>query len=326
MFKAIQIIEKGINKARFLNVNKNDFPTHDVLIKVHYSTLNYKDALAITGKSPVVRNFPLIPGIDLSGEVITCKTNQYKTGDKVILNGWGVGESYWGGLSQYASVKPEWLVPLPESLTTKSAMSLGTAGYTAMLCVQAIEAHGISPDDGNILVSGAAGGVGSIATFLLAKRGYQVTASTGRLEESDYLKSLGAQEIIHRQELAGEGKPLQKERWAAAIDVAGSYTLANICASLKYGGVVAACGLAQGMDLPATVAPFILRGISLAGIDSVYQPIERRIKAWDALAQEIDSEALNKLTTEIKLSNAITYTQDLLDGKIKGRLVVDVNS
>ena len=326
MFKAIQITEKGINKARLLNVDKNDLPSHGVLIKVDYSTLNYKDALAITGKSPVVRSFPLIPGIDLSGEVITCNTSQYKKGDKVILNGWGVGESYWGGLSQYANVKPEWLVPLPSSLTTKSAMSLGTAGYTAMLCVQAIEAHGITPDDGNILVSGAAGGVGSIATLLLAKRGYQVTASTGRPEESDYLKSLGAQEVIDRKTLNEAGKPLQKERWSAAIDVAGSHTLANICASLKYGGIVAACGLAQGMDLPATVAPFILRGISLAGIDSVNQPIARRMRAWDALAQEIEGETLDKLTTEIKLSNAITYAQDLLDGKIKGRLVVDVNS
>ena len=326
MFKAIQITEKGINKARLLDVDKNDLPSHGVLIKVDYSTLNYKDALAITGKSPVVRSFPLIPGIDLSGEVITCNTSQYKKGDKVILNGWGVGESYWGGLSQYANVKPEWLVPLPSSLTTKSAMSLGTAGYTAMLCVQAIEAHGITPDDGNILVSGAAGGVGSIATFLLAKRGYQVTASTGRPEESDYLKSLGAQEVIDRKTLNEAGKPLQKERWSAAVDVAGSHTLANICASLKYGGIVAACGLAQGMDLPATVAPFILRGISLAGIDSVNQPIARRMRAWDALAQEIEGETLDKLTTEIKLSNAITYAQDLLDGKIKGRLVVDVNS
>lgn len=326
MFKAIQITEKGINKARLLDVDKNDLPSHGVLIKVDYSTLNYKDALAITGKSPVVRSFPLIPGIDLSGEVITCNTSQYKKGDKVILNGWGVGESYWGGLSQYANVKPEWLVPLPSSLTTKSAMSLGTAGYTAMLCVQAIEAHGITPDDGNILVSGAAGGVGSIATLLLAKRGYQVTASTGRPEESDYLKSLGAQEVIDRKTLNEAGKPLQKERWSAAIDVAGSHTLANICASLKYGGIVAACGLAQGMDLPATVAPFILRGISLAGIDSVNQPIARRMRAWDALAQEIEGETLDKLTTEIKLSNAITYAQDLLDGKIKGRLVVDVNS
>ena len=326
MFRAMLINEKGTNSSQVTELEMEQLPDNDVLVNIDYSTLNYKDALAITGKGPVVRQFPMVPGIDLAGQVVSSKSAHFKQGDYVLLNGWGVGENYWGGLSQYASVKPEWLIPLPDGLTTKAAMSLGTAGYTAMLCVQAIAKHGLMPEDGDILVSGAAGGVGSIATFLLAQRGYSVTASTGRPEDDAYLLKLGAKKVIARSQLNEAGKPLQKEQWAGAIDVAGSHTLANICASIQYGGAVAACGLAQGMDLPATVAPFILRGVSLLGIDSVYQPVERRLQAWQALAKEMNATVLDEVTTVVSLSNVVEKSHLLLEGKVRGRLVVDVNA
>ncbi|TBR44826.1 oxidoreductase [Marinomonas agarivorans] len=323
--KAIFINGKEKNSSTLAEIEADQLPDNDVLVNVDYSTLNYKDALAITGSSPVVRQFPMIPGIDLAGKVVSCKSGRFKKGDNVLLNGWGVGEQHWGGLAQYASVKEEWLVPLPTAFSSKQAMSLGTAGYTAMLCVQALEKQGIAPKDGPILVSGAAGGVGSIATFLLAQRGYEVTASTGRPHDSDYLLSLGAKNIIDRASLNQAGKPLQKELWVGAVDVVGSHTLANICASLQYGGAVAACGLAQGMDLPATVAPFILRGVSLLGIDSVYQPYDRRLQAWETLAKEIDATMLANVTTEIPLEDVIEKAGDLLAGQVQGRLVVNVN-
>lgn len=326
MFNAILINEKGKNASSLTSMDMTQLPDNDVVVKIDYSTLNYKDALAITGSSPVVRHVPMIPGIDFAGQVVSSKTDQYKQGDYVLLNGWGVGESHWGGLAQYASVKSDWLIPLPQGMTCQNAMSLGTAGYTAMLCVQALERHGIKPEDGDVLVTGAIGGVGSIATYLLAKRGYRVTASTGRVEDEAYLMKLGAKNIIHRSSLNEAGKPLQKEQWAGAIDVVGSHTLANVCASIKYGGAVAACGLAQGMDLPATVAPFILRGVCLLGVDSVYQPIERRMQAWQALANEISEDVLFDVTNTIPLSDVIDQASLLLAGKVKGRLVVDVNS
>lgn len=325
-FNAIVINEKGKNASQLAQMELEQLPDNEVVVKIDYSTLNYKDALAITGSSPVVRQFPIVPGIDFAGQVVSCKTKHFQEGDKVLLNGWGVGESHWGGLAQYASVQADWLIPLPKALSTKDAMSLGTAGYTAMLCVQALEKQNIKPNDGPILVSGAAGGVGSIATFLLAQRGYEVTASTGRLQDSDYLMTLGAKAVIDRSEFSQAGKPLQKEQWAGAIDVAGSHTLANICASIKYGGAVAACGLAQGMDLPATVAPFILRGVSLLGIDSVYQSYEKRLQAWEALAKEISPNVLAEVTSLVPLSTAIEKSTALLEGAVRGRLVVDVNS
>ncbi|MEJ6633542.1 MAG: MDR family oxidoreductase, partial [Oceanospirillaceae bacterium] len=258
--------------AQMSQIEEQQLPEGDVLIQVDYSTLNYKDSLAITGASPVVRNFPMVPGIDFAGTVEHSDHADFKAGDQVVLNGFGVGEGHWGGLAQKARVKGDWLVPLPTAFTPKQAMTIGTAGYTAMLCVMALEQQGVNPDQGEILVTGAAGGVGSVAVSLLAKLGFHLVASSGRPEEKDYLLSLGATQVMDRNELSEKGRPLAKERWAGAIDVAGSHTLANICASMKYGGTVAACGLAQGYDLPATVMPFILRGVTLAGIDSVYRP------------------------------------------------------
>ena len=325
MFKAIQITKNEDYSAALVTLDEAVLTEGEVVVKVDYSTLNYKDALAITGKGPVVRQFPMVPGIDFAGVVSASDDARFKAGDRVLLNGYGVGEVHWGGLAQYARVKADWLLPLPESLSPKQAMSLGTAGYTAMLCVQALERFGITPDHGDIVVSGAAGGVGSVAIYLLAQRGYRVVASTGRSADQAYLTALGATEVVDRAALSEKGKPLQKERWAGAIDVAGSHTLANICASLQYGGAVAACGLAQGMDLPATVAPFILRGITLLGIDSVYCPVAQRKQAWASLATEIDPQMLEDMTTEIALSEAIEQAGELLAGNIRGRVVVDVN-
>jgi len=325
MFKAIQITKNEDYSAALVTLDEAVLAEGEVVVKVDYSTLNYKDALAITGKGPVVRQFPMVPGIDFAGVVSASDDARFKAGDRVLLNGYGVGEVHWGGLAQYARVKADWLLPLPESLSPKQAMSLGTAGYTAMLCVQALERFGITPDHGDIVVSGAAGGVGSVAIYLLAQRGYRVVASTGRSADQAYLTALGATEVVDRAALSEKGKPLQKERWAGAIDVAGSHTLANICASLQYGGAVAACGLAQGMDLPATVAPFILRGITLLGIDSVYCPVAQRKQAWASLATEIDPQMLEDMTTEIALSEAIEQAGELLAGNIRGRVVVDVN-
>ncbi len=312
--------------AQMSQIEEQQLPEGDVLIQVDYSTLNYKDSLAITGASPVVRNFPMVPGIDFAGTVEHSDHADFKAGDQVLLNGFGVGEGHWGGLAQKARVKGDWLVPLPTAFTPKQAMTIGTAGYTAMLCVMALEQQGVNPDQGEILVTGAAGGVGSVAVSLLAKLGYTVVASSGRPEEKDYLLSLGATQVMDRNELSEKGRPLAKERWAGAIDVAGSHTLANICASMKYGGTVAACGLAQGYDLPATVMPFILRGITLAGIDSVYRPKADRIAAWNRLAEDLDLTHLDAIMTEITLSQALETAQEQMQGLTRGRFVVNVNA
>jgi acrylyl-CoA reductase (NADPH) len=298
---------------------------HDVLVKIDYSAINYKDGLALTGRSPIIRKFPLIPGIDFAGTVEHSDHPHYKPGDQVILNGWGVGESYPGGLAQYAKVNGDWLVKTPAALTTRQAMAIGTAGFTAMLCILALERHGLKPSDGDVLVTGAAGGVGSIAVAVLSRLGYRVVASTGRLQEADYLKGLGAASILDRAELSAPGKPLAKERWAGVIDSVGSHTLANACAGTKAEGAVAACGLAQGMDFPATVAPFILRGVSLLGINSVNTPTERRQLAWQRLATDLDAHKLDAMTQEITLGQVIAAAPEILAGKIRGRLVVNVN-
>ncbi|MEE4462292.1 MDR family oxidoreductase, partial [Azotobacter chroococcum] len=293
--------------------------------RVDCSTLNYKDALAITGKGPVVRRFPMVPGIDLAGTVEASANPDFKAGDAVLLNGWGVGENHWGGLAQKARLDGRWLIPLPRGFTARQAMAVGTAGYTAMLSVLALERHGVTPEQGEILVTGANGGVGSFAVALLARLGYRVVASTGRPEQADYLKKLGAGEIIERASLAEPGRPLARERWAGVIDSLGSHTLANACAATRYGGTVAACGLAQGMDFPATVAPFILRGVTLAGIDSVMRPREDRIAAWERLARDLDLALLDEITREVGLDEAIPVAGELLAGKVRGRVVVDVN-
>lgn len=326
MFKAI-LIDKNAStyNARLADMSEDQFPEGDVTVRVSYSTLNFKDGLAITGNSPVVRKFPMVPGIDFAGIVEESTHPRYKAGDRVLLNGWGVGESHWGGLAQKASVQGDWLIPLPSGLDEHQAMAIGTAGYTAMLCLMALERHGITPDKGDILVTGANGGVGSFAVSLLARNGYSVIAATGRPEESEYLKKLGAQSVINRNELSEPGRPLSKERWAGAIDSVGSHTLANVCAATRAEGAVAACGLAQGMDLPATVAPFILRGVSLLGINSVTQVYERRVEAWNRLQTDLDLSMLSEITREIMLGEAITASTDLLQGKIRGRLVVNVN-
>lgn len=326
MFKAI-LIDKNATSyhSQITGINEEQLPEGDVLVRVAYSTINFKDALAITGQSPVVRHFPMVPGIDFAGVVEESAHPNYKAGDKVLLNGWGVGESHWGGLAQKARVRGEWLIPLPKNLTEAQAMAIGTAGYTAMLCVMALERHGVTPAHGEVLVTGANGGVGSFAIPILARKGYSVIASTGRPQEEEYLKLLGATSIISRAELSEPGRPLQKERWAAAVDSVGSHTLANVCASIKAEGAVAACGLAQGMDLPTTVAPFILRGVSLLGINSVTQPYGSRIEAWKQLGIHLDLSQLSDITREIALSEAIPASTDLLQGKIRGRLVVNVN-
>ena len=296
----------------------------DVTVQVAWSTLNYKDGLAITGRSPVVRRFPMIPGIDFAGTVVASQHPAWHAGDQVLLNGWGVGETHYGGLAEKARVKGDWLVRLPAAFTPRQAMAIGTAGYTAMLCVLALEKHGIKPDDGEILVTGAGGGVGSVAIALLAKLGYQVVASTGRLAESAYLTGLGAASVIDRAELAAPGKPLGKERWAGVVDTVGSHTLANACATTRYRGAVAACGLAGGMDFPSTVAPFILRGVTLYGIDSVMAPRPVREEAWARLARDLDVGRLEALTTEIGLAEAPAYAEKILAGQVRGRLVVRV--
>jgi acrylyl-CoA reductase (NADPH) len=312
-------------RATLKKLDESQLPSGDVSVRVEYSTLNYKDALAITGKGPVVRQFPMVPGIDFAGTVEHSSSPSYRSGDKVLLNGWGVGEVHWGGLAQLARVKADWLIPLPEALTARQAMALGTAGYTAMLSVMALERHGITPGDGEILVTGAAGGVGSVAVALLSKLGFQVAAMTGRLAESDFLRELGAAQILDRAPFAAAGKPLAKERWAGAIDVVGSHTLANVCASLRYAGVVAACGLAGGMDFPATVAPFILRGITLAGIDSVMRPRPDRVEAWRRLSRDLEIKKLELLAVEISLAEALARASAFLEGQVRGRIIVDVN-
>lgn len=326
MFKGILIRKDDAGyRAAIEDIDEAQLPEGDVTIRVSHSTLNYKDGLAITGKGPVVRRFPMVPGIDLVGSVEDSTHPDYKPGDKVLLNGWGVGETHWGGLTQKARLKGDWLVPLPAAFTPQQAMAIGTAGYTAMLCVMALERHGLRPQDGEVLVTGAAGGVGGVAVALLAKLGYTVVATSGRAEETDYIKRLGASEVLPRADFASAGKPLGKERWAGAIDVVGSHTLANVCAATKYRGIVAACGLAGGMDLPASVAPFILRGITLQGIDSVMCPRAERIDAWQRLARDLDPAILTTLATEISLADAIPTAEKLMAGQLRGRVIVDVN-
>jgi len=323
--KAI-LIEKpeDTQTVSLTEVAEAQLPEGDVLVDVAYSTLNYKDALAITGKAPVVRRFPLVPGIDFTGTVAESSHPDFKPGDRVVLNGWGVGETHWGGLAERARVKGDWLVPLPESIDLRQAAAIGTAGYTAMLCVLALERQGVTPDQGEIVVSGAAGGVGSVATALLAARGFEVAAVTGRASEADYLRGLGASSVIDRAELTGKPRPLSKERWAGGIDVAGSTVLANMLSMMKYRGVVAACGLAAGMDLPSSVAPFILRSVTLAGVDSVMCPKADRLEAWSRLAQDLDLGKLEEMITELPFDKVIETAPQFLDGAVRGRIVVPV--
>ena len=324
--KAILLTREGDRfQARVAELGDNDLPEGDVTLEVTHSTVNYKDALALTDKSPIVRKWPMVAGIDGAGVVLASAHPSWKPGDRAILNGWGVGESHWGCLAQKARLKGDWLVRLPEGMTTREAMAIGTAGYTAMLCVMAIERLGVAPGRGDVLVTGATGGVGSIAVALLAGLGYRVVASTGKVAEKAYLASLGAAEVVDRAALAQPGKPLQKERWAAVVDSVGSHTLANACAQTMAEGAVAACGLAQGMDFPATVAPFILRGVTLAGVNSVTAPMDRRLEAWRRLAKELDRGKLASTITDIGLADAIAKAPDVIAGKVRGRLVVDVN-
>ncbi len=326
MFKAI-LANKGDDgyRAELTDLNEDQLPEGDVRVNVEYSTLNYKDALAITGKSPIIRKFPLIPGIDLAGTVESSDHPDYQAGDKVVLNGWGVGEKHSGGLAQKAVLKGDWLVPLPAAFTTRQAMAIGTAGYTAMLCVLALEQQGVTPDSGEILVTGASGGVGGVAVAVLAKLGYRVVAMTGRPQESDYVSGLGAAEIMDRSAYADAPRPLASERWAGVVDVVGSNTLANAIAASKYHGVVTACGLAGGMDLNTTVAPFILRGVKLVGVESVMCPRATRLQAWRRLGEDLDPAKLDAIAHDIGLTEAIDTASDLLNGKVRGRVIVDVN-
>jgi acrylyl-CoA reductase (NADPH) len=325
MFKAL-LLEKDDSgvRASVREVDDAGLPDGDVTIAVSYSTLNYKDALAITNKSPIVRSWPMVAGIDGAGTVLESSHPAWKRGDTIIHNGWGVGETRWGCLAERARLKGDWLVALPPPLTARQAMAIGTAGYTAMLCVLALERHGVRPGDGPVLVTGASGGVGSVAIALLARLGHRVAAATGRPQEADYLRALGASEIVARDELSAPGKPLQKERWAAAVDAVGSHTLVNALAQTRYGGIVAACGLAQGFDLPGTVMPFILRGVTLAGIDSVMAPLEVRHLTWQRLASGLDPKALDLITTEVPLEAAIDKAGALLAGGVRGRIVVRI--
>jgi acrylyl-CoA reductase (NADPH) len=326
MLKAILISKQdGAQSVRLADLEESELPDAPVTVRVEYSTINYKDGLAITGKSPVVRKFPMVPGIDLAGVVEKSTSDAWRSGDRVLLNGWGVGEGHWGGFAQKARVNGEWLQRVPETFTSRQAMAIGTAGYTASLCVDALVRHGLTPDKGDVLVTGASGGVGSVAIALLARAGFKIVASTGKTNEADYLKALGARDVIDRNELAQPGKPLQKERWAAVVDSVGSQTLANACAQTRYRGLVTACGLAQGMDFPASVAPFILRGVSLLGIDSVMAPRELRQLAWDRLARDLDAVSLDRISTVIGLSEVPNAAQNIVNGRIRGRVVVDVN-
>ena len=324
-FKAIRIdkAEKG-TIAALTQFDEADLMDGDVTIRVEWSTLNYKDGLAVTGKAPVVRRFPMIPGIDLAGTVEQSSHPQWAPGDRVICNGWGMGETHLGAYAEKARVNGNWLVGMPEGMSARDAMAIGTAGYTAMLAILALEQHGIAPQSGPIVVTGAAGGVGSVATAVLSKRGYHVIASTGRTSEAGYLKDLGAAEVIDRNELTGPAKPLAKERWAGGIDSVGSHTLANVLSMTSYGGAIAACGLAGGMDLPASVAPFILRGVSLLGVDSVMAPKAVRLEAWRRIGADLDLQKLASLSTTIGFDGIIDAARDIVDGKIRGRVVVDM--
>jgi len=325
-FQAVLITrdEEKKQSVDFVEMSEDELMEGDVTVAVEASTVNYKDGLAITGKAPVVRRFPMIPGVDFAGTVTRSGHPDWKEGDKVILNGWGVGETHYGAYAGRARVSGDWLVPLPQGMSPQDAMAVGTAGYTAMLCVMALERHGISPDRGPVVVTGASGGVGSVAISLLAKLGYEVIASTGRLSEEAYLKELGAREIVPREELSNPARPLGKERWAGGIDAVGSHTLANVLSMTSYGGAVAACGLAQGLDLPATVAPFILRGVSLLGIDSVMAPKALRLEAWRRICADLDREKLAALSTKIPFSDVITAGEDIIAGRVRGRLIIQM--
>jgi len=325
-FKAVLITrdEEKKQSVAFVEMNEDELMDGDVTVEVEATTVNYKDGLAITGKAPVVRRFPMIPGVDFAGTVRHSAHPDWKEGDKVILNGWGAGENHYGAYAGRARVSGDWLVPLPEGMSVHDAMAIGTAGYTAMLCVMALERHGITPDRGAVIVTGAAGGVGSIAVSLLAGLGYEVVASTGRVSEEAYLRELGAREIVPREELSGPARPLGKERWTGGIDAVGSHTLANVLSMTCYGGAVAACGLAQGMDLPASVAPFILRGVSLLGVDSVMAPKSLRLEAWGRIARELDRAKLSAVSRTIGFSDVVKAAEEIVAGRVRGRLVVEM--
>jgi acrylyl-CoA reductase (NADPH) len=330
MFKAIFLTRDGEQfDAAVRDISEDELarqtPGTEVLLDVEYSTINYKDALALTNRSPIVRRWPMVAGIDCAGRVAASDDPRWRVGDRAILNGWGASEQHWGGLSQKARSRADWLVPLPPEFTTRQAMAIGTAGYTAALSLSALDHYGIKAEQGDVLVTGATGGVGSIAIALLAARGFRVVAATGKPAEGDYLKRLGAAEVIDRKELSAAGKPLQSERWAAAVDSVGSHTLANACAQVKRAGAVAACGLAQGMDLPTTVAPFILRGVALLGIDSAQAPLARRLAAWKLLSESLNKALLESMTREVPLAGAFDTARDIMEGRNTGRVVVDVN-
>jgi acrylyl-CoA reductase (NADPH) len=322
MFQALQLTKSEAFYAQLVELDESALPAGDVLVQVDYSTLNYKDGLAITNRGPVVRKWPMTAGVDGAGTVLESQHPHWKPGDRFVHNGWGVGETHPGCLAQKARLKGDWLVHLPEAFTARQAMAIGTAGYTAMLCVMALEDHGVTPASGEILVTGATGGVGSVAVALLGRLGYTVVAATGKTSEASYLQTLGASAIVPREELAIAGKPFQKERWAGVVDALGSFTLANALAQTRYGGVVTACGLAQGSDLPTTVMPFILRGVTLVGIDSVMAPLARRQRAWDRLARDLDPALLETMVDEVALADAIDKATALMDGKVRGRVVV----
>ena len=324
MFRALLLEKNETFQALVKSIDESALPQGDVTIQVAYSTLNFKDGLAICNKSPVVRQWPMVAGIDGSGAVTESTHPAWKRGDQVILNGWGVGETHWGCLAQKARLKGDWLVRLPAAFTPRQAMAIGTAGYTAMLCVMALERHGVKPGQGDVLVTGASGGVGSVAVALLSALGHRVVASTGKASEHEYLSRLGASEVIDRASLSEAGKPFQKERWAAVVDTVGSHTLANALAQTRYGGAVAACGLAQGMDLPTTVMPFILRNVALFGVDSVMAPLALRQQAWDRLARDLKPELLESMIEEVGLEQAIAKAQDLMAGRVRGRVVVKI--
>jgi acrylyl-CoA reductase (NADPH) len=326
MFNAIYLTQDGkATRARLRGMDAGELPAGDVDVRVEWSTINYKDALAVTGKGAIVRKWPMVPGIDLAGVVESSRSPDWKPGDRVVVTGWGLGESTWGGLSQKARLESRWLLEVLPPFTTRQAMAVGTAGFTAALCVRALVRHGLKPGDGEVLVTGAAGGVGSIAVAILAGMGCKVVASTGRPAEEGYLKGLGAARIMDRAELAAPGKPLQSERWAGAVDTVGSHTLVNACAQTRFYGAVAACGLAQGGDFPATVMPFILRGVTLYGINSIQNPNAERREAWALVARYVDAGKLEAMTGEIGLSEVIAFCPSLLEGKVRGRTVVDVN-
>jgi acrylyl-CoA reductase (NADPH) len=325
-FRAILVSREGEKgqKVEVTELRPDDLMDGDVTVAVEHSTVNYKDGLALTGKAPVIRRFPLIPGIDLSGTVETSDSPEFRPGDPVVLNGWGVGETHHGGFAGKARVKADWLIRRPDGLSSAQAMAIGTAGYTAMLCVLALERHGLTPDSGPVIVTGAVGGVGSVAVSLLSKLGYHVIAATGRTAEADYLEGLGAAEIIARDELTGQPRPLNKERWAGGVDTVGSTVLANVLSMTRYGGAIAACGLAGGIDLPGSVAPFILRGVSLLGIDSVMAPKPRRIEAYERLVRDLDMHKLSAMTTTIGLDDVIAAGAEIIAGKVRGRRVVEI--